>query len=131
MKINTLNKYERLKSRKAIEVLMREADSFYMFPIRVLYRFHKDESTEPLKICVSVSKRRFKHAVDRNRIKRLMREAWRTNKLILTDELRSRSKQLDVMLIYTSKEIEDFKKVDKKTILVLNRLIEIVQQTEM
>lgn len=76
---NTFPKHERLCSRKAIEALFAGGNrAFSAFPLRVVYR-HASE----LQILVSVSKRHFKHAVDRNRAKRQIREAWRLNRDIL------------------------------------------------
>ena len=128
MKIYTLNRHERLKSRKAIEILMKEAETFHVFPVRCLYRIHTKETKESLKLCVSVSKKRFKHAVDRNRIKGQMREAWRLNKNRLVMLLNEKNIQLDVMLIYTSKEHEDYSRINKKILLALGRLEETINK---
>ncbi len=123
MKLNTLNKHERLKSRKVIECLLSEAQTFHFFPIRVLYKIISVAESEPLKVCVSVSKRKFKHAVDRNRLKRQIRECWRVNKLELKQTLAQNNLQMIVMLIYTSKEKEDFPKINKKVSNAVKRLV--------
>jgi ribonuclease P protein component len=123
MKTNTLNRHERLKSRKAIEGLMADAHTFHFFPVRVLYRISPAIRPEPLEVCTSVSKRKFKHAVDRNLLKRQMREAWRTKKQELRQALSDAGFQMDVMLIYTSKEFEEFAKINKKILLALERLV--------
>ena len=78
--VHSFPKSERLCSRKAIEALFASGNrSFTAFPLRVVY-----EAAEETQILVSVSKRHFKHAVDRNRAKRQIREAWRLNRDILT-----------------------------------------------
>ncbi|MBQ9284906.1 MAG: ribonuclease P protein component [Bacteroidaceae bacterium] len=91
---NNFTKSERLCSRKAIEALFAGGNrSCTAFPLRVVFRIVSDETatvpagleTVPAKILISVSKRHFKHAVDRNRAKRQLREAWRLNRYIITD----------------------------------------------
>ena len=81
----TLNKDDRLKSRKAIEYLFKEGKSFSIFPLRVLYTINaaSEKPTNNLRAGFSVSTRNFKKAVDRNRIKRLLREAYRLQKHLL------------------------------------------------
>ena len=78
----TLGKEERINSRLLIEKLFGGGGSRAMsaFPIRMVYMFGDDNSLPPAAMMVSVSKRRFKHAVDRNRVKRQIREAYRKNK---------------------------------------------------
>lgn len=78
-----LGKQARLKSRKAIDQLFKDGKSFTVFPFRVIYQFTKlpvSPDAFQLQAGFSVSKRHFKKAVDRNRIKRLMREAYRLQK---------------------------------------------------
>ena len=78
--VHSFPKSERLCSRKAIEALFASGNrSFTAFPLRVVYR-----QAEETQLLISVSKRHFKHAVDRNRAKRQIREAWRLNRDILT-----------------------------------------------
>ena len=75
----TYNKHEKLKSQKTIEQLFLDGDSVSAYPLRLVYLKHGDSR----KVGVSVSKRNFKRAVDRIRIKRLLREAYRLNKTML------------------------------------------------
>ena len=89
----TLKKDERLKRRKIIEQLFSEGRAVTAFPIRVQYKM-VDQLTEPLQAGFSVSSRNFKRAVDRNRIKRLMREAYRLQKLPLEQALQTKEQQL-------------------------------------
>ena len=69
-----------------------ESRSFTIFPLRVVF-MAVEAQTVPLSMMVSVSKRHFKHAVQRNRVKRLVREAWRLNKQPLADLLNAQQKQ--------------------------------------
>ncbi|WP_299670595.1 ribonuclease P protein component [uncultured Polaribacter sp.] len=83
----TLGKQERLKSRKLIEKLYTEGKSVKSFPLRMVYLQTEHTSDFPCQVGVSVPKRNFKLAVDRNRIKRLMRESYRLQKEIVYDHL--------------------------------------------
>ena len=77
---NTLGKKERLKSRKLIGRLFEEGTSIKNFPFRLVYLSTEITSVFSVKASFSVPKRNFKKAVDRNRIKRLIREAYRLEK---------------------------------------------------
>lgn len=75
---------------------------------------------------VGVSSKNFKKAVDRNRIKRLMRESYRLQKIFLQDSLKGKDLQLALFLIYTGKELPEYKMVSDKIELILNRLVKSV-----
>jgi ribonuclease P protein component len=115
----TLSKNERLKSRKAIEHLFKEGLRFSVSPFRVYYTF---SSTTGLKFGAGVSARNFRKAVDRNKIKRLTREAYRLQKLSLEETLNNRKTGLHVFLIYTDKELPSYKKIFDKVHVILNKL---------
>ncbi len=80
---HTLGKEERLKSRKLIERLYEEGKSIRSFPLRMVYLQTDDTSDFPVQMAISVSKKIFKLAVDRNKIKRLLRETYRKQKSIV------------------------------------------------
>ncbi|RCS26228.1 ribonuclease P protein component [Polaribacter sp. WD7] len=84
---NTLGKQERLKSRKLIEKLYQQGNSVKTFPLRMVFLQTEHTSKFPVQMGVSVPKRNFKLAVDRNRIKRLMRETYRLQKNIVYNNL--------------------------------------------
>ena len=84
---NTLGKQERLKSKKLIEKLYAEGDSVKNFPLRMMYVQTVHTSEFPCQVGVSVAKRNYKLAVDRNRLKRLMRETYRLQKQIVYNNL--------------------------------------------
>ena len=97
----TYGKEEKLKRRKLIGEIFETGKSFPSYPFRVFYKKMEFDSDVKAQVGVSVSKRNFKHAVDRNRIKRLMREAYRLNKYTLTDNI---DEQVVVMIIYTQRK---------------------------
>ncbi|WP_420385587.1 ribonuclease P protein component [Roseivirga sp.] len=111
----TFPKSERLHSKKLIEELFNEGSYFYLYPFRVTYLF-KDDLPEAPQVMFSVSKRKFKSAVHRNRIKRLMREAYRLNK---HDVDLSRCL---IGVVYTSDDMPAFSFVEKKLKKALNKL---------
>lgn len=110
----TYNKDEKLKSQKAIEQLFAEGKSVSAYPLRMVYL---DNQTQ-LKVGVSVSKRNFKLAVHRNRVKRLLREGYRLNKNLLID---NKLDHYTLMILYISKEMPDFKTIDKKMKALLSK----------
>jgi ribonuclease P protein component len=122
----TLGKNERLKSRKQIEQLFAEGKSFVVNPFRVYYFINGEWSmvnkSSLLQFGIGVGSKNFKKAVDRNRIKRLTREAWRLQKNELKERLKRINKQLNVFFIYTGKELPDFETVKDKVAVALKKL---------
>ncbi len=115
MKKYTFKKSERLKSRKIIERLFnREGQSFATYPILTVWLETALGSDFPAQVTFSVSKRKFKKAVQRNRIKRLMREAYRLNKPKFYDSLISKNKQVAVIFVYIAREELDFLEIESK-----------------
>ena len=128
----TLGKNERLKSRKQIELLFSEGKKFVVAPFRVFYLFENppaiNNSQTALQFGVGVSSKHFKKAVDRNRIKRLTREAYRLQKNDLKEKLKLKGRQLNLFVIYTSKEIPDFNLVKDKLALALKKLETLIDE---
>jgi ribonuclease P protein component len=114
---HTFPKAQRLKSRNQIEALFRSGKSFSVFPLKVLYRW---EGEELPKVGVGAPKRFFKRAVDRNRIKRLLREAYRLQKQILLES--SSAKGLHVFLIYTGRDLPSLPDVMQRIGVILRKL---------
>lgn len=110
-KPSTFKKKEKLKSQKAIARLFREGQAFHLFPFRWVW-VEAGDAPHPVQVAVSVSKRKFKRAVDRNRIKRLVREAWRLNKAGFYEKLGPH--HFHIMFIYTGKELPEWLFLERK-----------------
>lgn len=100
MQAQTFVKAERLHSKKLVQELFTKGSSFYLFPFKVLILAHPDQNIPRHEILISVSKRSFKKAVDRNLLKRRIRETYRTEKQTLHDNTK-----LVIAFIYTGKTI--------------------------
>ena len=98
---NTLGKQERLKSKKLIEKLYAEGTSVKSFPLRMMFIQTTHTSSFPCQVGVSVAKRNYKLAADRNRLKRLMRETYRLQKQIVYNNL---DKHYVFMISYIGRE---------------------------
>ena len=114
----TLHKNQRLKSRKQIEELFAAGQSFSMFPFRVIFKKTEEGDDHPLKFGVSVPSRHFKRAVDRNLMKRRIREAWRLQRQPLDGT------PLHVFFIFTAKELAEYPLIAEKMALAIKKLKE-------
>jgi ribonuclease P protein component len=118
----TFQRHERLRGRKNVGELFASKDSFFVYPFKIL--IHTTDSGACLRVLITVSKRNHSKAVDRNRIKRLIREAWRLQKPLLIEKLQSSGRSLDVALVYTAKEIYSQQQISAKINKLILRLIE-------
>ena len=118
-------KKEKLKSQKLIEQLFSEGKSVSAFPLRMVYLKTEFEDDVQFKTGVSTSKRNFKNAVDRNRIKRLLREAYRLNKAVYFNNI---SGSYALMILYISKDGTDFDSVETKMKQLLDAFSKKVSQ---
>lgn len=145
---HTFKKAEKLKSRKQIDLIFREGRSFLAPPVKCYYRPEwqpgkpEDKLEDPgietgenahgpgfvallkteIKAGFSVSKKQFKHAVDRNRVKRLMREAYRLHKHSLQTKLAEKPVTLEVFFVYIDRSLPAFGLVEEKIKYCLRRL---------
>jgi len=98
-------KEERLCSRKEITRLFEEGNSFFSYPFNLIWIKSDNKLHFPAQFAISVSRKSFKKAVTRNRIKRLIREAWRLEKSVLYEYLKQHNICLIVMLIYIGNDV--------------------------
>lgn len=105
----TYNKKEKLKSKKIIDQLFSEGKSVSAFPLRLVYLGITFDDGVTIKTGVSVSKRHFKNATDRNRIKRLLREVYRLNKVTYFDNLTTPHA---FMILYIGKKKPDYSEIE-------------------
>ena len=114
-------KEEKLKSKKCLELLFSEGNAVSKFPLKLIYIATDLPKDVQIQAGVSVTKRRFKKAVTRNRIKRLMREAYRLHK---NDVFNKISTSYAFMFLYIGKQEPTFEEIEKSMVRLLEKFIE-------
>ena len=124
----TFTKEERLCSKRKIDSLFHSGSSFIIYPFRVVYlKEQSPDCTFSVKVIISVSKRRFRRAHDRNRIKRLMREVYRLQKNeLLYQEVAKSSLNLSLAIQFVGKEETSFELMYQKMSKVLKQLADAI-----
>lgn len=123
----TLGKEEKLKSKIAIEQLFTDGNRIKSFPLQLIYLQKEHNSKFPIKVAFTVPKRSVKLAVDRNRIKRLMREAYRKNKYLFIEEIND---SYFFMFIYMDKEETKQEKLELATTKICDKFLNKVNKNE-
>ncbi|WP_184542898.1 ribonuclease P protein component [Mucilaginibacter sp. FT3.2] len=119
----TFKKEERLCNKRFIDKLFHSGSSFLCHPFKVSWLYHTEPQQYPAQILFSVSKRRYKHAVDRNLIKRCMRESYRLHKQQnLYNLLQTADKTIVLSVGYIGKEIVPYSVIEKKMLKMLAQL---------
>jgi len=121
---NSFSKIEHLCGEKRITRLYTQGDAFIAYPVRVVFLIEPKSDIEPANVLISIPKKRFKRAVKRNRLKRLIREAYRLNKQELIEKLEEKQLQIHVAFNYVSDDELDFASIEKKIKLSLQKLID-------
>ena len=121
--MNTFPKEERLHGRATVAEVFAKGKRFQLDPYRIVWRTRAQDDLPSIRFGISVSKKISKKAVDRNRIKRCNREAFRAVKQSFIEELLVQNKQIDVFLVYAGSIETNTEVLKEKIILILNRLI--------
>jgi ribonuclease P protein component len=122
------NKNEKLKSRKQLEDVFAKGKSVSVFPVKALYVEVKEELDFPIKVGVGASGKNFRKAVERNRVKRLLRESYRLNKTPLHSFCTEHKKQVAVFLLYVDKVLPTHELLQQKIPLLINKLIKALSE---
>lgn len=117
----TLSKSERLCSQILMGELLASGLSFIKYPFRIVYKISSQTGDYPARIAISVSKKKFKRAVKRNRVKRLVRENFRLHKEILYAPMPSAC-TIDILFIYLDDKLPAFSKVEKAITAALQKI---------
>lgn len=120
-------KNEKLKSKITIGLLFSEGKSVSKYPLRLVYHSGALGDEQQLKVGVSVSKKYFKKAVDRNYFKRLLRESYRLNQHLLKQQL---DQPYALMLFYQSKDRLTFEEINTKTVQLFEKFLAQVQDSK-
>jgi ribonuclease P protein component len=113
-------KSERLKKKNTIDLLFAKGKSVSKYPLRLVYVTAEGNSAAPIQIGVSVSKKYFKKAADRNYYKRVLRETFRLNKHLITE---STNEPYAMMILYQSADRLSFEDIQKKTIQLFEKFV--------
>jgi ribonuclease P protein component len=100
----SFRKVERISSRKEIDLLFEKGKSFTIYPLRVVYAEKAAASGVAASVLISVPKKKFKRAVHRNRLKRLIRENYRLRKNALLAVCRQENREMNIGFIYAANE---------------------------
>jgi len=122
--LNSFSKSEHLCGDKRITRLYKEGDAFIAYPLRVVYLIEPRSDAVNSSVLVSVPKKRFKRAVKRNRLKRIMRETYRINKQALIEKLEEKQLQMHVAFNYVSDDEMNYADIEKKMRLSLQKLMD-------
>ena len=125
---NTFTKAERLCSQAAIDWLFDgKGNSFSVFPLRIIFKVIPSEATTLPKLLISVPKKKFHHAVNRNRVKRLLREAYRKQKHALIAFTTAHDLSITLAFVYISDELVSYTELEKCVSTAQSRIIKTLE----
>jgi len=116
------HKTERLKNHHLLTALFKTGKSFSAYPLRVVYVPITEPGTSPAEFALSAPKKKFPNAVDRNRLRRQIREAYRLHKHLLYEDLRSKDQRIALMVMYVAKEEKPYNEIEQAMKRIIKRL---------
>lgn len=123
----TFAKEERLTGKTNIDKLFNEGKSVSLYPFKIFYRMVENSEEPAARLLIAIPKKKVKHAVDRNRLRRLVREVYRLNKAGLFSCLETGSVHLHFAIIYTGEDIDhEYRQVEIKILAGLSKLEKII-----
>lgn len=128
--VHKFPKNERLCGKIRIQQLFEQGKTIKFYPLKIVYKVVEDEPNVSVKFLVSVPKRLIKKAVDRNSIKRRLREAYRLEKHQLIAFCQENKLQIDIAYIYLSNRMPTYKQVNEKVQLSINVLLQTLNKTD-
>lgn len=121
---STFHKDERLKSNQAIQDLLKKGQSLSSYPLKLYWSTSKGSGQRfPAKIAVSVPKKKFRKAVDRNLMKRRIRESYRKNKHLLYDFLKRSDTRIWMVILYISDEFLPYSRIESGLKDLISKLL--------
>ncbi len=132
MKQFTLPKTERLYLRNAVSELFAKGSSFMVFPYRIVYRLLPEDDSQEARVAIMTiaPKKRFKHAVDRNRVKRLSREAYRLAKLPLVELCAEKHCKLAFAMLYSDNKFLTFAETQSRMAKIIRNLSQKIREKD-
>jgi ribonuclease P protein component len=121
----SFKKRERLSSSKSISLLFKEGKSISSYPVRILYNLEGEDI--PVKVAISVPKRLYKRAVDRNLLKRRIREAYRLNKTEFYSKIQEKNLHVHVVFQYQHRQIVDFHIIEAGVVKGMEKVLRLLE----
>ena len=122
----SFQKEERLTSRKLIGALFRSGQSVGAYPLRAVFLpLLLADAPFPVQVSISVPKKKFKSAVERNRLRRQVREAWRLHKPVFYEKLAATDRRLAIMIVYVAPEMVGYDEIEKGIRKMCRRVLEL------
>ncbi|MBX7109944.1 MAG: ribonuclease P protein component [Chitinophagales bacterium] len=120
----TFKREERLSGKKLIDELFNNGSSFFLYPFKVHLFLKSAPAPGSVQVLMAVSSRNFPRSVDRNRLKRMMRECYRLNKNVLLEQINPEPKKLLLAFVYAAKVMEPYELINEKMNAIIHRLLQ-------
>lgn len=124
----TFPKKEKLCGEIRIGKLFTEGKAFLAYPLRIVYRISDDRNDSPVKVIISVPKKKLKLANKRNYIKRMIKEAYRLKKSDLINTIQSKGIKIDIAITYVADKTNDYRMINEKVNFGVDKVIKIFNE---